>query len=469
MLEWWRTNYTLVRLVLDVVLTELALFVAGVLVALLPMMQPAPPGRWPMSVGVYTVVAVIWSVAFLLQSVYAPSDQRAVDQAQSIFVAVTLATLTLAGCLFFLFPSVPRAQILIFYLLDLVLLIGSRLANRMFLKMVDRPRYARRKVLILGANEIGRDVADMVERCRWAGLEPLGFLDDQITPQAEVAGLPVLGRIEQVARFVEEYGVDEIIVALPIQAYDRFFRLVAGLQHLPAQVRIVPDHIKSFLFRTRLEELAGVAMITLHKGGLSPFERQVKRAFDLVVGTAFFLVSSPLLALIALAIRLDTPGPVLFKQERIGEGGKLFSMYKFRSMVKDAEERQAETVSIDENGHMTYKHPDDPRVTRVGRLIRSTSLDELPQILNVLKGDMSLVGPRPELPWIVEHYEPWQFQRFAVPQGVTGWWQVNGRSDKPMHLHTEEDLFYIQNYSLLLDVQILWRTAGAVIKRRGAY
>lgn len=469
MLEWWKTNYTLVRLVLDVVLTELALFLAGVLVALLPTMQTAPPGHWALSAGVYVVVAVIWSVAFLLQSVYAPSDQRAVDQAQSIFVAVTLATLTLAGVSFFLFPSISRLQILIFYLLDLVFLIGSRLANRVFLKMIDQPRYARRRVLILGAGEIGRDVADMIGRCRWAGLEPIGFLDDQIAPRAEVAGLPVLGRIEQAADVVEEQSVDEIIVALPIQAYDRFFRLVAGLQHLPAQVRIVPDHIKSFLFRTRLEELAGVAMITLHKGGLSPFERQVKRAFDLLVGSVMFLLALPALILVGLAIRLDTPGPALFKQERVGEGGKPFLMYKFRSMVNDAEERQAETVSFDEEGHLTYKHPDDPRVTRVGRMIRSTSLDELPQLLNVLKGDMSLVGPRPELPWIVEEYEPWQFQRFAVPQGVTGWWQVNGRSDKPMHLHTEEDLFYIQNYSLLLDVQILWKTAGAVIKRRGAY
>jgi exopolysaccharide biosynthesis polyprenyl glycosylphosphotransferase len=415
------------------------------------------------------VVAVIWSLAFLLQSVYAPSDQRAVDQAQSIFVAVTLATLTLAGFFFFAFPAIPRLQVVIFYLLDLVFLIGTRMASRLFLKMIDRPRYARRKVLILGAGEIGRDVAEMVQRCRWTGLEPIGFLDDQITPYAEVAGLPVLGRIEQVEHFVEEYGVDEIIVALPIRAYDRFFRFVAGLQQVPAQVRIVPDHIKSFLFRTRVEELAGVAMITLHKGGLSPFERQVKRAFDLLVGTVLFLLSAPLLAVTALAIRLDSPGPALFKQERVGEGGEIFMMYKFRSMVEDAEERQAETVSFDQDGQMTYKHPDDPRITRVGRLIRSTSLDELPQLLNVLKGDMSIVGPRPELPWIVEEYEPWQYQRFAVPQGITGWWQVNGRSDKPMHLHTEEDLFYIQNYSLLLDVQILWRTAGAVLKRRGAY
>jgi lipopolysaccharide/colanic/teichoic acid biosynthesis glycosyltransferase len=171
----------------------------------------------------------------------------------------------------------------------------------------------------------------------------------------------------------------------------------------------------------------------------------------------------------SVLIKLDSPGPALFRQERLGENGRHFFMYKFRSMVSNAEERFDEVIARDEHGQLIYKRADDPRVTRVGQLLRRTSLDELPQLLNVLKGEMSLVGPRPELPWVLEEYEPWQFQRFAVPQGMTGWWQVNGRSDKPMHLHTEEDLYYIKNYSLVLDVLILWKTIGVVLMREGAY
>ncbi|MGC9336096.1 MAG: sugar transferase, partial [Anaerolineae bacterium] len=207
-----------------------------------------------------------------------------------------------------------------------------------------------------------------------------------------------------------------------------------------------------------------------YRPSLTIVERKVKRAFDLVVSTAILILTLPLMSLIALAIRLDSKGPILFKQQRVGENGRLFWMLKFRSMVEGAEKQRDRALRVTDEGQVVHKHRDDPRVTRVGTFLRRTSLDELPQFFNVLRGDMSIVGPRPELPWLVEkYYQPWQWQRFSVPQGITGWWQVNGRSDKPMHLHTEEDLFYIQHYSFILDIQILWRTVGAVLKSKGAY
>lgn len=204
-------------------------------------------------------------------------------------------------------------------------------------------------------------------------------------------------------------------------------------------------------------------------GVLTRRQRLVKRAFDLVVAALLALAALPVMLAIAIAIKLDSPGPVLFLQQRVGEGGRLFTMYKFRSMVKDAEERQAEVNVRDERGRLIHKRPGDPRVTRLGRWLRRSSLDELPQLFNVLKGDMSLVGPRPEMPWIVAQYAPRQYRRFAVPQGLTGWWQVSGRANKVMHLNTEDDLYYIDNYSLWLDIVILCKTLWVVLQRKGAH
>jgi lipopolysaccharide/colanic/teichoic acid biosynthesis glycosyltransferase len=156
-------------------------------------------------------------------------------------------------------------------------------------------------------------------------------------------------------------------------------------------------------------------------------------------------------------------------QERVGENGRIFKMHKFRTMVENAEELRHMVERTDENGHLVHKVANDPRATRLGAFLRRNSLDEFPQFFNILKGEMSLVGPRPEMPFLVAKYEPWQRKRFAVPPGLTGWWQIHGRSDKPMHLHTEEDLYYIQNYSPWLDVAIMLKTVGAVLSRRGAY
>jgi len=194
---------------------------------------------------------------------------------------------------------------------------------------------------------------------------------------------------------------------------------------------------------------------------MTPVQRAVKRLFDLVIGSLALIVGAIPMALITIAIKRDSPGPIIFRQQRVGENGRLFWMLKFRTMIDRADAPTGE--------HDLVKRPDDPRLTRVGRWLRQFSLDELPQLFNVLKGDMSLVGPRPELPWLVDQYADWQRKRFNVPQGMTGWWQVNGRSDKPTIAKTRDDLYYIQNYSLLLDIIILWKTIGAVLRRRGAF
>lgn len=202
---------------------------------------------------------------------------------------------------------------------------------------------------------------------------------------------------------------------------------------------------------------------------LNGYQRAIKRTIDVAIGGLGVIAIAPVMIAISIAIKLDSPGPVFFRQQRVGENGHKFGMYKFRSMYTNAEQRLSEVIRHTTDGQIVHKHRNDPRVTAVGRFIRRTSLDELPQLLNVIFGDMSLVGPRPELPMLVEKYQPWQHERLRVPQGMTGWWQVNGRSDKPMHLNTEEDIYYVRNYSLLLDLQIMLKTVWVVLRGKGAY
>jgi lipopolysaccharide/colanic/teichoic acid biosynthesis glycosyltransferase len=330
--------------------------------------------------------------------------------------------------------DVSRWLFALFLMLDWALLLGWRVIARMAFRLAKgsaRPR----RVLVVGAGEVGCRVAEMIGEHSWTGLTLEGYLDD--APDKEARGLPVLGTLDDAAQVVHEREIDEVVIALPPCAWEQVNQLVVTLHTLPVDVHVVPDYFALTLWRATAEDLAGVPMVNLR---------------------------AP-----AIAIKLDSPGPILFKQQRVGENGKLFWMYKFRSMVVDAEKMVSQVVKNTADGKVTYKHKNDPRVTLVGRFIRHTSLDELPQLFNVLKGDMSLVGPRPELPWLVELYEPWQRKRFAVPQGITGWWQVNGRSDKEMHLHTDEDLFYIQNYSLWLDICILLKTPWVALRGRGAY
>jgi exopolysaccharide biosynthesis polyprenyl glycosylphosphotransferase len=223
------------------------------------------------------------------------------------------------------------------------------------------------------------------------------------------------------------------------------------------------------LYRMGITSVAGIPMVDLRAPALSDYQLLAKRLFDLLIGSILLIISLPIMLVASILIWIDDRGPSIFKQKRVGENGKIFTVYKFRTMVGESETLQHLVEQQDAEGHIIHKFKDDPRVTRMGKILRRTSIDELPQLINVLNGTMSLVGPRPELPYLVDRYQPWQRKRFAVPPGITGWWQVTGRSDRPMHLNTEDDLFYIQNYSILLDIQILIRTIWVVLFGKGSY
>jgi exopolysaccharide biosynthesis polyprenyl glycosylphosphotransferase len=260
-----------------------------------------------------------------------------------------------------------------------------------------------------------------------------------------------------------------VLIALPLRSQQDMIELITDLQQLTVSVRVVPDLFDLAFARTGIEDLDGIPIVSLRDPAMTPMQRAVKRLFDLVVAPLALIVGALPMALIAIAIRRDSPGPILFRQQRVGERGKLFWMVKFRTMIDRADEQLPALIDSQPDGQVLFKRPDDPRLTRVGRWLRQFSLDELPQLWNVLKGDMSIVGPRPELPWLVDQYADWQRKRFNVPQGMTGWWQVNGRSGKLTIAKTRDDLYYIQNYSLLFDIIILWKTVGAVLKRTGAF
>lgn len=409
-----------------------------------------------------------WTALSLYAGVYSGGPAlrfgHHIRRSSSTMLLLMLCTL---GALYLAELAVPRPFVLILFALAWSMVTSWRMLARAFTSMRRTQSNAHKAVLIVGASELGLQVADMLKQT-WPGTNIVGFVDDE--KRGHWGQYDVLGNLESIAQTIEQNKVSEVIVTLPNSAYEKINHTVLTLKDQQINVSLVPDYLSLALYRPTVSTLGNFALISLTEPALTISQRVIKRMFDISVALMGLMVASPFMLVIAIAIKLDSEGPILFKQDRIGEGGKLFKMYKFRSMVSNAEALQAQVNVVDENGNTIHKRRNDPRVTRVGKFIRKTSLDEIPQLLNVLNGSMSVVGPRPELPWMVnEHYQAWQYRRFAVPQGITGWWQVTGRADRPMHLNTEQDLFYIQNYSFWLDMRIILKTVPALVKGKGAF
>jgi exopolysaccharide biosynthesis polyprenyl glycosylphosphotransferase len=320
-----------------------------------------------------------------------------------------------------------------------------------------------RKILIVGANPIGQDLArELAGQCQIVGYVDNG--SDLAPSSAEEFSL--VGPIASLDRLVQQYGVDEIVVALPPNRREQLGRIVARGFGRPVHVKFAADLGEPLPERFEMYRHGGRSFI-----GFAPVApvSWLKRAFDMVMGLVALAALSPFMIAIAVLIRMDSPGPIFYGQERVGKDGVRFKMMKFRSMRQNADALLEELRAKNEASGPLFKIRQDPRVTKIGRILRRTSLDELPQLFNVLRGQMSLVGPRPPVPNEVAQYEDWQLGRLRAVPGMTGLWQVSGRSDVPFHDMVRLDLHYIRNWSLWLDLEIILRTIPAVVGNRGAY
>jgi len=351
-----------------------------------------------------------------------------------------------------------------FLVLNVVLTFSSRELMREALERRWRAGIGLKRILIAGSGELGRLVADKILEHRELGYQIAGFVDDRAAgDHLGYRGLPLLGTLDDAAEIAARENIDHLYVALPPEQHVRMLELLDSTSREMVDVKVVPDLLQVIALRARLEDLDGVPVININDVPLQGFNSAVKRSIDIAISSVALLCVAIPVAIVALLVRLTSRGPVFYRQDRTGLDGKSFSIVKFRSMFDDAERETGPVWTV----------PGDPRVTPLGRFLRRSNLDELPQLWNVLRGDMSIVGPRPERPHFVEQFKhriPQYMLRHKVKAGLTGWAQVNGwRGNTALEKRIEYDLYYIENWSLLLDIKILILTLFRGFGQKHAY
>jgi len=424
----------------------------------------------PLSLGEFASLSVVAGVIYVLILDHVGLYQREISllnikELRGIFRASIYASaLILSASFYFRSIDLSRITLTIALVLSPVLLYIQRQFFYQLHLAFHQKGWSKTRVLIYGAGEIGKQLAKRMFESPALGFFPIGFLDDDTSKhrqKVELKGfgsknaVPVLGNDQVIGSIVD---ADLILIACPRANADRTRELVQACTNAEKNYAIVPSLLEDYAFSIETFEIGGIPI--MRRKSLSPsfFYLTSKRIVDFTLASLLIAILSPLVLLIGLAMKIDSPGPVIFKQKRVGLRGRQFSMYKFRSMHVDSEKYAP-----------TPNSPHDPRITRVGRWLRRTSLDELPQLFNVFRGDMSFVGPRPEMPFIVEKYTPLQRQRLEAKPGITGVWQISAFRGEPIHMNIEYDLFYLENRSLLLDFAIIVKTAWSVVRGIGAF
>lgn len=470
----YSANYTS-HAIVDLAVTTGSLYLATKL-RLFEALPFIPLEVFHVPLWLYPFVCLLWLTVFSYQGVYEKQTPVvASTRMLSVLKSALISALLLAGLMYLSYRGLSRGYFILFIVLNVPLLLGWRLIYKFIQQQLGEGIFltgadnARRRVLVVGLNNSGVETYNQLVSSEYDSLDVIGIAGDEEVANETENQLPIMGRLSDVRSLVVENNINDVIIALPINEFEKTVTVVSALEDVPVITRVIPDYFAIAMFKARAETFAGVPVMNLRAPALSAVQRLYKRLFDLFVSLFLTVVLAPVFVVTALLVKLDSKGPVFFFQDRIGENGSIFKMVKFRSMVANAESMQGDVNELDIHGKFVHKKRNDRRVTRVGKFIRATSVDELPQLLNVIKGEMSLVGPRPEMPWLVKEYDRTQRKRFAVPQGITGWWQINGRSDNPMHLNTDDDLHYVNNYSFWLDLFILFKTPKVVLTGKGAF
>jgi Undecaprenyl-phosphate glucose phosphotransferase len=390
-----------------------------------------------------------------------------VDEFYAVFGAVSIGMMMSVAISTLLFKSLefdfPRVLIIYSWLLTIVLVMIARLIYHAVQWRMQARGVGRDRALIVGTGDIGRLVLEKIKGSPHLGYEVIGFVHKNGETEPEnVLGAPVLGNSDDLTRLIDELHIDEVIIALPEASDDEMLELISKCSKASLSIKVFPDVFQIIATQVTIDDLGGLPLLSVRDVRQRGWRVTVKRLMDVTVSAAGLVFISPLLFIMSILIKLESPGPVFYVQERMGLDAKPFMMIKFRSMRQDAEA----------NGP-GWTTPDDPRRTKLGTFIRKTNVDELPQLINVLIGDMSLVGPRPERPVYVEQFRrtiPRYMERHKEKAGLTGWAQVNGlRGDTSISERTKYDLWYIENWSLLLDIKILIRTGLRLFSDKNAY
>ncbi|MBV9021881.1 MAG: sugar transferase [Chloroflexi bacterium] len=391
-------------------------------------------------------------------------------QAWTIITSATLgAAFLIAWYLFFLPPSNSRLLVVFVWVAVIVILCLARLLISGVMGLLYRIGLAETRLLVVGSGRLGKIVMQHIAANPNLGYSIVGFLHNMSETPSDFGRFKMLGTLDDIGLVIRSMQVDEVIIALPSYLHEHAIRSVRLCERLGTSFKLIPDLYELSLSRIDVEALEGIPLIGINQISLNSVQRFVTHLVDIILSLFIILLGLPFWLCITLAIRLNSPGPIVYKQTRIGLNGQPFKMYKFRSMYQDADKILATLMALNEAEGPLFKMKEDPRVTSVGKFLRRTSLDEFPNLINVLRGEMSLVGPRPPLPQEVAQYEEWQKGRLTIKPGLTGLWQVRGRSDINFDEGVLMDLYYIENWSLHLYFQILLRTIPAVLFSRGAY